>query len=512
MSPKRNIKPTWISRYPIHPFLFGLYPVMVLLGFNSSEVSISSGYRSLFASLGLSLFLLFILNFVYRDWRKAALAATGILLLFYSYGHVYIALKGVNWGGIYIFRYRTMIPAWIIIECLVIWWISKKPLDLSPFTSFFNAMGLFLLILPVFQLITYPLQNQLNKGAVQENTKTLSLAVGDTPPDIYYIILDGYGRSDVMKDEYGFDNSEFLNTLSDLGFYVADCSQSNYAQTELSLASSLNFNYLDALGDNFIAGSKDLHDLEILIKDSAVRRSLEAAGYKTVAFATGFNWTQWDDANYYLSPQYKAGNLNEFENLLLETTFARIIQDSALLGAQDSGSSLYRERTLYTLDKLDKLSYIKEPKLVFAHLIIPHPPYVFDSNGNPIALEDVGTTKSDKEDALYRDQAIYISSRMEEIVPRIISNSARPPIIVIQGDHGPTVARNLRIRMSNLSVYYLPGIDSSIYPTITNVNTFRVIFNTYFGQNLLLLDDVSLHSTYGDPFRYRVVQNSCESE
>jgi len=462
--------------------------------------------------LGLSLFILVVFRFFYRDWRRAALAATSILILFYSYGHIYIALKNVNWGGIYIFRYRTMIPAWVIIGCLLIWWVSKKTLDLSSFTSVFNTMGLFLLILPVYQLITHPLQSQLNKDTVQENTKTLSLMVGDPAPDIYYIILDEYGRSDVLKDQYGFDNSEFLNTLRDLGFYIADCSQSNYAQTELSLASSLNFNYLDALGDNFVAETDDLSDLEILIKDSVVRRSLEAAGYKTVAFATGFNWTQWDDANYYLSPQYKAGTLNEFEKLLLETTFARIIQDSALLGKQDSGSSLYRERTLYTLDKLDELSYINEPKLVFAHLIIPHPPYVFGPNGDPVALEDVGTTKSDKEDAMYTGQAIYISSRMKEIVPMIISNSTRLPIIIIQGDHGPTVAKNLRNRMRNLSAYYLPGVDSSVYPTMTNVNTFRVIFNAYFGQNLPLLEDVSLHSTYGDPFNFRIVKNSCEGE
>ena len=196
----------------------------------------------------------------------------------------------------------------------------------------------------------------------------------------------------------------------------------------------------------------------------------------------------------------------------METTFARIIQDSAILGKQDSGSSLYRERTLYTLEQLDELSYIKEPKLVFAHLIIPHPPYVFGPNGDPVALEDIGTTKSDKEDAMYTGQAIYISSRMKEIVPMIISNSTRPPIIIIQGDHGPTVAKNLRNRMRNLSAYYLPGVNSSVYPTMTNVNTFRVIFNAYFEQNLPLLDDVSLHSTYGDPFNFRIVKNSCEGD
>ncbi len=276
-------------------------------------------------------------------------------------------------------------------------------------------------------------------------------------------------------------------------------------------ASSLNFDYLDKLG-TFIPGSDDRGQLQVLIKQSAVRKSLEAAGYKTVAFATGFSWTQWDTANYYLAPQSKVGELNEFEGLLLETTFARLIQDYSLLGKQDSGSSLYRERTLFALDKLDKLSYIKEPKFVFVHLIIPHPPYVFGPTGGPVAANEVGTTKSSNEANHYRDQAIYISSRMQEIVPKIIANSARPPIIVIQGDHGPTVASNPQSRMKNLSVYYLPGVDAKLYPTITPVNSFRVIFNAYFGQNLPLLDDVSRYSAYTDPFTFKPIPNSCGSK
>ena len=86
------------------------------------------------------------------------------------------------------------------------------------------------------------------------------------------------------------------------------------------------------------------------------------------------------DADYFLGPQRSLGNLNEFEYLLIETTFARLIQDTNNLGMQNSGSELFRERTLFALDQLDKLSYIKEPKFVFVHLIVPHPPYVFGSN------------------------------------------------------------------------------------------------------------------------------------
>jgi hypothetical protein len=432
------------------------------------------------------------------------------VILFFAYGHVYILLKGVNVNGFYLFRHRTLIPIWFGLAALLIWWASRKSQTVASATYILNVIGLFLLILPVVQLISFTMQSRISRAA-ENDTSALNLEVPSQPPDIYYIILDGYGRSDVLKNEYGYDNSDFLNTLRDLGFTIADCSLSNYAQTQMSLSSSLNFNYLDALSDRFVEGSDDRTGLDTLIHQSAARQSLERAGYKTVAFATGFLATEVTDADYFLGPGYSWEQLNEFESLLMETTLARLFQDGNRFGMQTSGSERFRERTLFTLDKMDELSYIDGPKFVFVHIIAPHPPYVFGPTGGPVEPAAVGTTKTQEGASHYRDQAIYISSRMMEIVPKIIANSSRPPIIVIQGDHGPTVASSPRARMSNLSAYYLPGVDTSVHPTITPVNAFRVIFNSYFGQNLEMLDDISLYSDYTDPFNFKVIPNSCQT-
>src|SRR3970282_1068515 len=99
-----------------------------------------------------------------------------------------------------------------------------------------------------------------SNGAGGDSAPPLSRgAGGDSPrgdsPDIYYIILDGYARDDILRKFYQLDNRDFLDRLGELGFYVAGCAQSNYAQTQLSLASSLNFAYLDSLGDDFHAGN-----------------------------------------------------------------------------------------------------------------------------------------------------------------------------------------------------------------------------------------------------------------
>lgn len=501
-------KRSWLRAFPIHPFTFAVYPILALLAFNIAEVNISSGIRPLLLSVFMAGILVLILYGVFRDWQRAALVSTLILILFYAYGHVYILLKGVNIGGFYLFRHRTLIPLWIGLAVLLVWWLSRRSFGTETATYVLNLVGLFLLIFPVFQLTSFFLQNRSSQ--TQQNTSALNLHLGDNPPDIYYIILDGYGRADVLKNEYEYDNSDFLNGLRDLGFIVGECSQSNYAQTQLSLASSLNFNYIDALSDRFVPGSDDRTGLDEFIHHGAARQSLEKAGYQTVAFATGFLATELRDTDYFLSPEYSSGQLNEFESLLMETTLARLLQDSNRFGMQTAGSELFRERTLFALDKLDKLSYVQGPKFVFIHLVIPHPPYVFGPTGGPVEPADVGTTKTQEGASHYRDQVIYINSRMTEIVPKIIASSTTPPIIVIQGDHGPTVASSPRSRMSNLNAYFLPGADASIYPTITPVNTFRVIFNEYFGQNLELLDDVSLYSDYTDPFNFKVIQNTCK--
>ena len=511
MKPRMNKNRSGLQRLPIHPFLFAVYPILALLAFNISEVDLSSAYRPLVLSILVAGLLISIFYFIYRDWKRAALISTVVLILFFSYGHLYLLLKGVEVGEFYLFRHRTLVPIWILLAALAVWWASRHSTNISSITFTLNIVGLFLLIFPTIQLVSFFVQSETSQATAEKNTAVLNLKVNGQPPDIYYIILDGYGRSDILKNEYGYDNSEFLNSLKSLGFFVADCAQSNYAQTQISLASSLNFNYLDALSNRFVPGSVDRTGLDALIHHSLVRQSLEKAGYKTVAFATGFLATELSDADYFLGPRRSIGELSEFESLLMETTFARLIQDSNGFGMATSGSELYRERTLFTLDKLDKLSYIKGPKFVFAHLVIPHPPYVFGPTGGPVAPADVGTTKSQQGAGHYRDQAFYISSRMKEIVPKIIANSTMPPIIVIQGDHGPTVASRPRSRMSNLNVYFLPDASKSLYASITPVNTFRVIFNNYFGQNLPLLKDVSLYSDYEDPFNFKVIPNSCKT-
>jgi peptidoglycan hydrolase-like protein with peptidoglycan-binding domain len=108
---------------------------------------------------------------------------------------------------------------------------------------------------------------------------------------------------------------------------------------------------------------------------------------------------------------------------------------------------------------------------------------------------------------------------IEATVDGILSNSTRPAIIILQSDHGPAAtldwdnpdSTGLRERLAILNAYYLPGSSyTRLGRSITPVNTFRVVFNHYFGTNLEPLRDRSYFSTRSHPYRFICVDDILE--
>jgi hypothetical protein len=495
--------------FPLHVFLAAIYSPLALLAFNQSQVTPEVIFRPLWISLTLGLALLVILQIFTRDWQRAGLIATLFVILFFSYGHVYNLLKGINPGGVFIFRHRTLLILWALIGAGGIWFFWRKSMPLAGITSGLNLVMLFLVIMPLFQVIVPIVRNALDGERLSWQKTTIETeAAGQSAnePDIYYIILDAHGRADILKERTGYDSSAFVASLKELGFYVGECSQTNYTLTLLSVASSLNYSYLDDLKDE-----NGALNLQYAISQSAVRQFFEERGYKTVAFATGFRMTQLTDADYYYEPSSPKGS--EFEAQLMDTTLWTAFVDAGLLPKIDMSAENYRDRTLLTLDTLKKLPNLSGPKFIFAHIASPHPPYIFDAQGN---FHDVGFGEHDEKNltpeelaSLYRGQVEFIDARILEVVRTILEKSSTPPIIIIQGDHGPLV-KDKDIRTPILNAYFLPKGAGQLYPSISPVNSFRVVLDEYFGQTLPLLEDISRYSIdYRTPFDYKVVPNSC---
>jgi hypothetical protein len=174
----------------------------------------------------------------------------------------------------------------------------------------------------------------------------------------------------------------------------------------------------------------------------------------------------------------------------------------------------YRRRALFVLEQLeDDVLEIPSPKFVFAHLIIPHHPFVFGPNGEEVK-ESISNISSVPSFPIYKqgysDHVTYINKRIQEIIDIILELSPNPPIIIIQGDHGPAPFDVIRYRMPILNAYYFPNGTDGLYETISPVNTFRVVLNKYFAQQYELLDDVAFFSEYDVPYDYTLIPNDCE--
>lgn len=290
---------------PFHTTLFALYSVLALLSHNIQEVEAETATRALLVSAVASVIVLVAARILLKDWDRAGAVATLAVVLFFTYGHVYMGLKQLGPVAIAVVRHRFLAPAWLVLLAAGTFWALRSHAKSIRLTAGLNLVALVLFALPVVQLATFAVRWQQlwsTENAGPAPAVELRLPDGNALPDIYFIVLDAYARDDVLETWYGLDNTPFLEALEATGFYVARCSQSNYALTLLSLASTLNFEYLHNLDDRFTADSDDRSPLWPLVRSSRVRQALEAAGYTVVAFETGFYWSQLDNADVFLGP------------------------------------------------------------------------------------------------------------------------------------------------------------------------------------------------------------------
>ena len=136
---------------------------------------------------------------------------------------------------------------------------------------------------------------------------------------------------------------------------------------------------------------------------------------------------------------------------------------------------------------------------MFAHVLLPHDPYVFRADGTVIPEEEA---KREEEKDLYRGHLAFANANIKSIVDDLLSGpDDEDPIVIVQADEGPLFCRSVdcpeesveyaATRFGVLNAMYLPGIDERLPETFTTVNTFRTIFREYFGADLPNLPDHS---------------------
>ena len=487
-----------LSHWYIHPLLLAAYPVLFLYTESMATVAVAQVWRPMAVSLATTTCVLLLLRWRVKSIDRVALALSLFLVWVSCYGYLRFMLP---------LRHRHLLPLYLVTLLLLLVWLARTRMNLRNMNKIANVIAISLVVISLARVGAYHLQagrrGVITASGTGDGDHSLQPVLGYLP-DIYYIVLDSYARGDILKQRFGEDNSSFIDWLRGRGFYVAAESRCNYAQTTLSLGSSLNMDYLDIRARRPVAR---------LYSSSRVVACLKRLGYTMTTFPTDWETISCLPADRRLGD---SATLTGFETALAATT----VWDGIAHGLSALGIDLHpnatRTKTSFTLENLPAVPREDGPVFVFAHIMPPHPPFVFGRHGEDVSLtadlrmrgEYVG--ERERFVRAYRDQVAYVSAEVREAIDGILSSSRQPPVILLQADHGPRVnidwdhpsQINLDEIFSILNAYYLPERDDGpdLYPGISPANSFRVVLNHCFGAGYELLEDASFFSHPSQPY------------
>lgn len=478
-----------IKKYVFHPFLFNIYVILFVYGLNLSMVKVAMIYRPLLISFLITLFLFFAVRLIFKHNHKTGFFITVFLIGSFSYGYIYdkaeILFYAGNWPFSSIHRY--LIISYFIFYAALFWKLYVSHSSYKRVTYFMNVFVLLLIILNFFSIAQRVLLRDENRGFFTAKSLGDSIPKIEKPnntklPDVYYIILDGYAREDILKKHYNYNNENFLTSLEKQGFFIADSSYTNYPFTNLSLASSLNLNYIQENG-NF----KNISfNPNYLIEDNLVMKMFKKMGYRIIHLKSGYAVSE----NFKVADKtIPIGGPNEFERTLLHFSILRL---DDLLG-------FFTYRRLKTqFNALPKVLEEPSPKFTFIHIVAPHPPFVFSEAGDLQTNKEISATSWESKSG-YVQQLQYLNTVIKKFINDIFTLPRKvEPVIILQGDHGPWLKSKdpfsvYKAKSGILNAYFVPeSCRKQLYQTITPVNTFRTLLR-YFGFPFQQIEDVPIN-------------------
>ncbi|NMC63212.1 MAG: LTA synthase family protein, partial [SAR324 cluster bacterium] len=505
-----------------HSIILGLYPFLAAYEFNRHEIPAFEFMSAVPWALLLIILFVTVLTFLFKSLLKASVFFSVSSLLLFAYGPFAKWLRAdLNTPGSALvlleFNQAEIFPFALLLLSLLasyIWIKQATELHVSNLAFFLNVLAASVLVVSVISIFA-GLARESKIKVSHSALMNYSFKASPGSPDIYYIVLDGYGRNDLLKELYGYDNSPFTKELDNLGFFIADKAVANYHRTNYALAAALNGSYLEPpLID---AKNKQLMDfyLQNLIHENSLAMILKKAGYQTVAFESGYYTTELTESDIY----YPVA----LQNRVLATAFSYI------------QFPYFRELVSLELHKLhrQRLSNIfptamnsskasNSPSFIFLHVLAPHPPFVFNEDGSAFNSnkvfnlgdgDDYGGLPDYKE--RYIKQLQHISKLTLDFFKELLERN-KNAIVILHADHGPGLhfdresleQTDIKERYSILSAFYFPSRNyQMLYESISPVNSVRVMLSTVSGNEVPLLQDRSFFSTSRKPFDLTEITN-----
>jgi hypothetical protein len=500
------------NRWLLHPFLVGLYFVLTLAAANTPAlhgwwdlvlpVAITLGFCTLCWIVALALT---------RDPHKAALVCLLWVVAFSVFGYVAEALRPGD-----LLRRVGGEPTLGLLFALAILGpslaIRRTDRGLEQVNHYLTLVGLVLVGYTAAQVYRGMDDGPMIVAPLSLPAKVSDYDRSDDSPDIYLIVLDKYTSSEVLADHFAFDNSDFEAFLRSRGFVVPRHARANYPRTQLALASMLNFDYIHNLPQQQLLNDP--------IEHNRLAAFLKREGYRFVFFPTSFEFTsknRYADLQLPLPREVKGEFRVAWERTTMLPELVR--GGCALLGCQAARFRLLPETAAlmdWKFARMAELAGGSQPTFVLAHLVLPHEPFLYHADcthRDPYWPANAGRLGDEKANRAYLDQISCVNRKVSELVDSILARSRRPPVILLQSDHGhgrmgrhPDIQNvdgyRLRERMAAFAAYRLPGLDpESVGTSITPVNALRLMLRHHFSADLPPLEDASYWSSEDHPLK-----------
>jgi hypothetical protein len=506
--------------FPFFPILMAAYPILGLVAKNADQLHVSSMWRPLFFVEGITVAIWLLGALAYRSTHAGAVVAAVVMVVGSAYKITVDSIPLPHWAS------NAAVGLLVVMVLVAAPALQRKP----AWTPTLNAFALILILMPI-SILALAVATAMPPTPVPplEINWTASEAFSTGPearprrPDIYVIIPDGYGSAATLERVFDWDSQPFLDSLKALGFSISPEANSNYSQTQLSLSSFLNMDYLSAWDLKVDSSSDDRRPLRELIRHNRVSRILQEKNYEILAFQSGYPAAEMRTADRFLK---EPGLPSFLEMVALE--FSAVPQGIAAAVFWDP-FEIHRRRVLFAFRELSAQASDPGPKLVFSHILSPHPPFVFDNLGRKVRPDGLYQTGdgnhfhegSDEYRRGYRAQTQFISDQILQTVTRLLLESQEPPIIIVQGDHGPGAfldqggpeQTDIHERMGILSAIYLPEVGAHLSPQDASpVNVFRFIFRTFFGADLPPLEVRNYFTAWDTPYAFLDVTGQLRDE
>lgn len=491
---------------PLYPFLLAAFYPIKFLNDNAKFFNFIDIFLIEIILITTSFCIFVFLKKIYKSSNRAA-----VLTFFFGLSLGGIAMTG---NASLVWLFTTAIIALALLR-----WRPPEALNV-----FANIFCFYLIGYLLFQLFT---NQDFQKNPIAENTSAVYQsaesefndlnvqAVQDSKPSILHIVLDGYSGESSLKENYHYDNSSFVRELENRGFVILKNTHSPYNQTLPTLSAIFLGRYWDTDGREFSGNNNAIRrHWGQLTTQGPLHSKLKDAGYSLLFTDSGYPYLEPAPDAVFLKPKTGRDLINDFTyHYTLRTIVGAWLEKSL------ASDSISRHRDLL-VNAFSHSQYrkAKKPFFLYQHVLSPHPPFIFDHEGNTTNQFSAFLTTGDGNHATglipekieqykqgYINKLKVTNQLLLAQLEQLFQTQPDDLIIIIQGDHGggahldQNSSENtcLTDRFSPFFAVY--STNASITQTFSNykdrpyniVNTYRIILGGIFDEDLAPLEDRS---------------------